>query len=301
MRVWISEGQVKEPEQVMRMQNAMLDKLAAIPGVTSVALADDAPLEGFSNDDVLFAEDKTYTVGQIPPVRRIRAVTPGFFKAAGTPLVAGRDFTWTDHYEKRHVAIVSENLAREWWGNPATALGKRVREGMKDPWREIVGVAGDVYDNGVQQKAPTIVYWPARMDTFWGDGVHINRAGVFLIRTSRAGTESFLTEARQAIWSVNSSLPVFFIRTLQDLYVQSMARTSFTLVMLAIAGAMALILGIVGIYRRDRLRRDTADPRDRHSHGARRAIRGTPADVRAPRAAAGWNRRSNRNSARPPV
>jgi putative ABC transport system permease protein len=71
---------------------------------------------------------------------------------------------------------------------------------------------------------------------------------VFIVRTRRAATESFLTEVRQAIWSVNSNLPVFLVRTVQDLYNQSMARTSFTLVMLAIAGAMALILGIVGIY-----------------------------------------------------
>ena len=77
---------------------------------------------------------------------------------------------------------------------------------------------------------------------------HVQRNGVFVVRTSRAATESFLTEARQAIWSVDSNLPVFLVRTLQDLYDQSMARTSFTLVLLAIAGAMALVLGIVGIY-----------------------------------------------------
>src|SRR6185369_13002933 len=100
MRILISEGQVKEPEQVMRVQNAMLDKLAAVPGVTSVALADAAPLEGFSNNDVLFAEDKTYAAGQIPPIRRYRSVTPGFFKTTGTPLIAGRDFTWSDIYDK---------------------------------------------------------------------------------------------------------------------------------------------------------------------------------------------------------
>jgi ABC-type antimicrobial peptide transport system permease subunit len=68
------------------------------------------------------------------------------------------------------------------------------------------------------------------------------------VRTKRAATEGFLTEARQAIWSVNSNLPVFLVRTVRDLYNQSMARTSFTLVMLALAGAMALVLGIVGIY-----------------------------------------------------
>ena len=249
LRVLVSEGQVKEPEQVMRIQNAMMDKLAAIPGVTSVALTGDAPLEGLSNNDVLFAEDKTYTVGQIPPIRRIRAVTPGFFKTTGTPLVAGRDFTWTDLYEKRHVAMVSENLAREMWNNPSAALGKRIREGTAEQWREIVGVVGDVYDDGAQKKPPSFAYWPALRDSVYApSGITSMRFAAFVVRTKRAATESFLTDARQAIWSVNSNLPVFATRTLQDLYDQSMARTSFTLVLLAIAGAMALVLGIVGIY-----------------------------------------------------
>jgi putative ABC transport system permease protein len=248
LRVSIPEAQVKEPERVMRMQNTMLDKLAAIPGVTSVAFANSAPLEGLNTNDVLYAEDKNYAVAEIPPIRRYRFIAPGYFKTAGTPLIAGRDFTWTDIYDRRHVAIVSENLAREMWGDPAAALGKQIREGMQDPWREIVGVAGDIYGDGVQQKPPTIAYWPAMTDTFFANPIHINRTGVFIVRTSRAATESFLNQARQAIWSVDSNLPVYRVRTLEDLYDQSMARTSFTLVMLALAGAMALVLGIIGIY-----------------------------------------------------
>ena len=248
LHISIPEAQVKEPERIMRMENEMLDKLAAIPGVTSVAFASGAPLEGFNSNDLVYAQDKDYGVGQIPPVRRFRFVSPGFLKTTGTPMIAGRDFTWTDIYDKRHVAVVSENMAREMWGDPRAALGKRLREGMKDAWREVVGVVGDVYDNGVQEKAPAVVYWPAMMDTFWGDDIHVNRGGAFVIRTDRAATEGFLKEARQAIWSVNANLPVFLVRTLQDLYDQSMARTSFTLVMLVIAGCMALVLGIVGIY-----------------------------------------------------
>jgi predicted permease len=232
----------------MRMENDMMDRLAAIAGVSSVAFANGAPLEGYNSTDVLFAEDKNYGVGQIPPLRRFRFTTPGFFRTTGTPLMAGRDFTWTDLYDKRHVAMVSENMAREMWGSPGAALGKRIREGIADPWREVVGVVGDVYDDGAQQKAPTFSYWPVLMDGFWGDPVHVHRDGVFLIRTRRAATESFLTEARQAIWRVDANLPVFQVRTLKDVYDKSIARTSFALVMLAIAGAMALLLGVVGIY-----------------------------------------------------
>jgi putative ABC transport system permease protein len=250
MRISIPDTQVKEPERVMRMENEMIDKLAAIPGVTSVALASAAPLEGINQqNDLLYARDKTYSPGQIPPVRAFRYISPGFLKTEGTPLIAGHDFTWTDVYEKRHVAMVSENMAREMWGSPAAALGKQIRSGLlNDEWREIVGVVADVYDNGVDQKAPSFAYWPSMLDHFELDAVHVTRYPVLVLRTNRAGTESFLAEARKAIWSVDASVPVFRVRTLKEVYDESMARTSFTLVLLAIAGAMALLLGVVGIY-----------------------------------------------------
>ena len=248
----IPEAMAKDPERVMRMQHEILDKLAAIPGVTSVGFGGAAPLESFlGGGNPVYAEDKTLAEGQVPPLRQIRKIAPGFFKTMGTRVIAGRDFTWTDLYEKRRVAIVSENLAREWWGDPRAALGKRIREaGAADPWREIVGVVENVYDNGVHVKPPEFAYWPALMDRYiWGgeNGFAVG-AGMFAIRSNRTGTEGLLAEAQQAIWSVNGRQPVFLVTTLKALYDQSMARTSFTLVMLAIAGGMALVLGIVGIY-----------------------------------------------------
>jgi putative ABC transport system permease protein len=240
-----------QPERVMRSHQEVLDKLAALPGVTSVALADTAPLESFiSPNNPIYAEDKPLAPGQIPPVRRFRMIAPGFFETMGTRVIAGRDFTWTDLYARRHVAIVSENLAREIWGDPRAALGKRIRVGTTDAWREIVGVAEDVYDNGVQVKPPEIAYWPVLMDGWLFGSEHgfVTGNGMFAIRSNRTGTEALLAEARQAIWSVNGRQPVFLVTTLKELYDQSMARMSFTLVMLAIAGGMALVLGIVGIY-----------------------------------------------------
>jgi putative ABC transport system permease protein len=65
--------------------------------------------------------------------------------------------------------MVSENLARELWREPSAALGKRIRENLKAPWREIVGVVGDERDDGLDQKAPGIAVWPILMDNFEGD------------------------------------------------------------------------------------------------------------------------------------
>ena len=101
-----------------------------------------------------------YGEGELPPIRRFKFISPGYFATLGTPLVAGRDLTWTDTYQKRPVAIISENFAREYWHDANSALGKRIRVASTDDWREIIGVAQDVHDDGVDQPAPATVYWP---------------------------------------------------------------------------------------------------------------------------------------------
>ena len=117
-----------------------------------------------------------------------------------------------------------------------------------DPWREVVGVAGDVRDNGMQEPAPPIIYFPARVEHFWGTPRMAFGNVTFAIRSSRAGSESFLREVDRAVSRVNASLPVSQVRRLSDVYRASLARTSFTLTMLLVAGAMGLLLGVIGIY-----------------------------------------------------
>jgi hypothetical protein len=189
-----------------------------------------------------------YASGELPPIRRFKFVSPGLPGTTGNTIVAGRDFTWTDLYDKRKVALVSENLARELWKQPSAAIGKRIRETLKSPWREIVGVISDERDDGVDKKAPAIVFWPLLMEDFEGDKVFVQRSPAYMIRTSRAGSEGFLAELNRAVWAVNASLPLASVRTLADIYNASLAAASFTLVMLAIAGGMALLLGFAGIY-----------------------------------------------------
>jgi predicted permease len=249
VRISFPAALVREPERVARMQNDIVDKLATVPGVTSVAFTSALPLEGAAaNWDAILAEDKTYRANEIPPLRLFKNVSPGFFKTLGTRLIAGRDYTWTDLYGRRPVVIVSENLARELWGTAFAALGKRIGTGS-GRWREVIGVVQDVRDNGVRDAAPATVYWPSFEESLYSPRqLEVARTVTFTIRTGRAGTESFLTQAPQAVWSVNANLSLASVRTMQDIYNRSLGRTSFTLVMLGIAGAMALVLGLVGIY-----------------------------------------------------
>jgi predicted permease len=246
MRISIPESLIAEPERVMRTQNAIVDKLATIQGVKSVGFVSDMPMEGVDTAwDEIFAQDKVYSGDLIAPLRLYKNISPGLLQTAGTRLVAGRDITWSEVYGIRPVVMISENLAREIWGTPSAAIGKHLREFKDMPWHEVVGVVQDVREKGVQEKAPEIVYWAPLVHTRFEPVV---RSATFVIRSERAGTESFLKEVSTAVWSVNSNLPLASVRTMQDSYDKSLARTSFTLVMLGIAGAMALILGIIGIY-----------------------------------------------------
>jgi predicted permease len=247
-RISIPEAQVKENEKVVRLYEEVLRKAAAIPGVASVGVTSKVPMTGQGWTDPVFVADQTYAEGQLPPLRRFKFVSPGFLSTVGTPLLAGRDFTWDDTYKKLPVAIVSENVAREHWHDPSAALGKRIRVSTKDDWREVIGVVGNVYEDGVSQPANTTIYWPLLMDHFESDDTFVMRDVAFALRSSRVGAQSFLNDVRQAVWSVDPNLPLADVHAMDFYYKRSMARTSFTLIMIGVAGGMALLLGVVGIY-----------------------------------------------------
>ena len=248
-RIGLPGALSSNPDAAVAAQREVVSKLAAIPGTSSVAFAGHLPMEGLDEDwDEMFAEGKTYGSGE-NPVRMFKFISPGYFTSMGTKLIAGRDYTWTDIRGAHPVVVISENYARELWGSAAAAVGRRVRTGEGTPWREIIGVVEDVCNNGLQEKPPAIVYWPSRIDKLYpSTGSTALRSLTLVLRSDRAGSAPFANEIRQAIWSWNPNVPVTGVRTMQEIYDRSLARTSFTLVMLALAGTMALLLGIVGIY-----------------------------------------------------
>jgi hypothetical protein len=148
--------------------------------------------------------------------------------------------------------MVSDNLAREFWGSPQQAIGKWIRPYAKGSWREVIGVVGDMREDGLNQKPVAAAYWPMLTPQFTPesdrDKTVTMREPTFIVRSTRTGTAGFADELGRAVWSINPNLPLAGVRTLQEIYDRSLARTSFTLVMLGIAGAMALLLGVAGIY-----------------------------------------------------
>ena len=246
MRIAIPAAQVQDPLAVAQLEQSILDKIRRIPGVASAGITAFIPTDPGGSRYQVYARDKTYE--KVPPLRRQKFISPGLLAAMGNRLVAGREFTWADIYERRPVAMVSENLARELWGDPRLAIGKEITPNQKDPWRQVIGVVADERSEGIQQQAPASAYYPLLLYNFNDNPVVVLRTVAYIIRSGRAGSEGLLSEVQRAVWSLNPSLPLAEVRTLEEIYSKSMERTSFTLVMLAIAGAMALLIGLVGIY-----------------------------------------------------
>jgi len=151
------------------------------------------------------------------------------------------------------VAVDTENFATEYWDSPAQAIGKRIglHLGNSDggnAWHEIIGVVANEYDDGTSVEPVATVYWPQVRESWYDMEIFTPQSMGYAVRVAGADPQSILPQVREAVWSVNPNLPLARVATLDEFVSDSMARTSFTLVMLAIAAGVALFLGAVGIY-----------------------------------------------------
>jgi putative ABC transport system permease protein len=249
LKVQIPQAALPDFELTARRQQEILNRIAALPGVVSAAYVSDVPMGGGQSADLIVPEGKVFQAGETPRSTQSRFISPGLFATLRIPLVRGRDLTWTDFYEKRPVVLISESVARAEWGSAEAAVGKRVRgSSSADPWKEIIGVVGDVHDRGLNLPVTDTVYYPVFGAGVYNNPEYVWRPLTYAIRTSRAGTPALLEELRHAVWAVDPNLPLLNVQTMSDILDASLARTSFSLLMLAIAGVMALLLGVIGIY-----------------------------------------------------
>ena len=241
-RVSVPEDLIGDDQQFARTLDEIAQRLSQVPGVVSVGLSSSITMDGEDNGNSLQLEEFPVAEGRLSPLWRFKSFAPGYFETMGNRLVAGRSITWPEIYGLRPVIVISETLAQEYWQEPSRAIGKRVRYGPNLPWREIVGVVGDERDDGLDRPATAMVYWPLLNDSYQ------ERTISYAVRSSRVGTPGFMRELQQAVWSVNAELPLAAVQTLDEIRAVSMARTSFVMLMLAIAASVALLLSVVGIY-----------------------------------------------------
>jgi putative ABC transport system permease protein len=253
MRLYIPAADAPTADDLATQYEAIVHRLEEVPGVTGVALGNAIPMDGFGNVNPFYAEGQAHDAAEPSVTRRHKWIGQGYFETLRIPLVAGRAFTWHDIHDRLAVAVVSESLARTYWGSAEAAMGQKVAARPDPPqWYEVIGVAGDVREFGLSQDPPVQVYWPLVTLAFWQgnapDAPNAWRGMGIAVRSHRVGNADLLGEVRDAVWSVNSNLPVRNLRTLDELEAQSMTRTSFSLRLLGIAAAVALMLGVIGVY-----------------------------------------------------
>jgi putative ABC transport system permease protein len=225
-----------DPEKRIAAQKELLSRLAGLPGVTTVAAASHLPLSddrgiGFRlehapPDDFHFAQNSL--------------VTPGYFRAMGISLLAGRDFSEQDEPKSPMVAIISEAMARDYF-HGQDPVGQRFYWGDRGLFT-IVGVAGDVHIAAVDAEPPAMIYQPIFQMRTWTAG-HT----AFVLRTNRAGAGLF-KEVQQQVWSIDKALPLYNSTTLATLVSESLAQRRFTVLLLAAFSGIALLLAAVGLF-----------------------------------------------------
>jgi predicted permease len=228
---------IPERRQIASTYEEIAQRLTQVPGVVSVGLTRDLMMTGSTPATPVDVQERP--ASGLPPSRKRRAIGPGYFKTMGNLLIAGRALTWADVHQDAPVVLVTENLAREFWDEPADALGKRIGRAAGNDWSEIVGVVGNERDDGLNQPPPAVVFAPMPLTI---------RDMTYLVRSSRVGAPGFLRDLQQAVWTVNRNVPLTRVRTLHDVQAHSMSQTSFALVMLAMAAGAALMLALIGIY-----------------------------------------------------
>lgn len=228
-----------------QFHQGLMERLAAMPGVESVGVVQELPLDEGS-DMGRFATERTEAAGAAAPLIPYTHTGGDYFKTMGIRLVTGRFFERGDHATGTANAIVSRSAAQLLWPNE-DPLGKRFRFGTDpatDHWETVVGVVEDVRLRGFrQQQADSMIYVPLVGPTArsWAVG-----SPAYVVKSTRAA--SMAGDIRALLREYAPEAPMYRIFTMEGLAARSLAQLSFTMLMLAIASGLALILGAVGLY-----------------------------------------------------
>ena len=242
-QVNLAEGVYQDSSKRNEFYESVLQRVAALPGVRSAAFTSNLPLSGVVVTSAFRMQVKEESHHPSPEgdsqFALLTAVSPGYFRTLGIPLLAGRLFSDGDRDGAPKAAIVSESLAHAYWGSE-NPLGKHVSLGGPQPdWREIVGVVGDTRHAGLSAEPSEELYLPLRQNTTW--------TGFLTIRTEGAPT-LIAAEVRRTMAEVDRNEPLSDFLTMQEHISNSMAPSRFRTVLLSIFAALALTLAVVGLY-----------------------------------------------------
>jgi putative ABC transport system permease protein len=242
MKVDLSELRYPDGERRSVFFDEVLRRIRALPGVQSVAVAGNLPFT-YNGDSMSIAVEgiPDPPPGQWPDVI-YRAIGPGYFSTMGIPMIRGRDFTDQDKADSKNVVVISEKTAQHYWPGK-DPIGKRLKPGATTsdvPWREVIGVVKDVRQNDFIAQPKMQMYFAYRQ-------LKDLAANALIVRTS-VEPMSLATSIRDTIWAVDKDQPVANVDTMDHIVSEAIARQRFSMLLLGIFAALALILAAVGIY-----------------------------------------------------
>jgi putative ABC transport system permease protein len=241
LTVLLPDKGYEEDDVRFRFFQRSLEEIRRLPGVESAGATLCTPLEGRCWGSVYMVSDRPMPPPTDIPSSAFNTVDPGYFATLRVPLLAGRFFTEADRADGPKVVIVNESFAKKWWPNESP-LGKRVKQGFPQddrPWREIVGVVGDLPQEGLDLPVQTEVFLPLPQNA---------DSSITIVARTASDPMSLARSAVAAIHRVDPNQSVSWVQPLSQLLVETVARRKFTTLLLGLFGALALILASVGIY-----------------------------------------------------
>jgi putative ABC transport system permease protein len=233
----LPRAKYEEGPRVVAFYRRLLDEVAAMPGVESAGLVDALPLAGGSY--LSFAIEGRPPADRTPDAEH-RVVSPGYFKAMGIPLIRGRMLSEQDHAQAPFATVISETMARRYWPNE-DPLGKRINldDSQTAPWRTIVGIVGDVRNEGLNAEPNPQMYV-----TF----AQAPRQGMSLVVRGAGDPTGLIAGVRNKVAELDRDQPLYNLRTLEQALAESLARERFGLLLIMAFAGLALLLAAVGVY-----------------------------------------------------
>jgi putative ABC transport system permease protein len=251
--MWVSLTQQRYPtnESVMQFYTELVRRTAQLPGVQSAGLTSRIPLiQDGMNQNPLYVEGDASNERKIPPLSTYVTVDSGYFKTMAIPLVAGRVFASLDWQQAngKDDAVISQEAARFFFHDSTgqAAIGKRFRVLPNGTWHTVIGVVGSVRDTALTAPPTRMVYFPEAISQ---EVVGQFRRTLAITAQARSGDVGATTRAIQAlIHEMDPTMPTFGVRSVRDAMRASTARLSFTMIILGVAAAVTLVLGVIGLY-----------------------------------------------------
>ncbi len=249
VRLSLTDAAYPEAADSAEFYEKLLESLAELPGVEAVGAVSRLPMADRHPHVPVNLEDHPVKPGEVPPVFATNWAMPGYFETFRIPLVEGRTLERRDHQEKTGAVVVSRSFAERFWPNES-ALGKRLVPGLegKDArWYTVVGVVGDVREDGLEREPEPMIYY-AIIGSGGGDFEDLNLQTMTVLLRAEVPPDTLAAAVREKVWALDPNLPLIRTLTGEELLADATARTSYTMTLIAIAAGVALFLGLIGIY-----------------------------------------------------